>query len=110
MPIAYKETVKKERWGHKELVRHYENGDIEELRTQYDQIKQCDKILNRTVKHPDGSEEAFNQWDKLEHRILSDGTALGYNNGVLHTKYFPDGSMQNFHDNGNVSFYKNPYM
>ena len=89
MPIAYKETVKKERWGHKELVRHYENGDIEELRTQYDQIKQCDKILNRTVKHPDGSEEYYNQWNNLEQRVLSDG------------------STQDFHDNGKISLYKN---
>ncbi len=107
MSVAYKETIKKERWGYKELVRHYENGDIEELCTQFDQLRQCDKVLNRTVKHPDGSEEGYDQWDNLEHQILSDGTTLGYNKGILHTKYFPDGSVQNFHDNGQVSTYKN---
>ena len=107
MSVAYKETVKNEKFGYKEIVRQYANGDIEELLTEYDQRQRRDKIINRTVKHPDGSEEAFNQWNKLEHRILSDGTALGYNNGILHTKIFPDGSKQNFHDNGNVSFYKN---
>ena len=106
MSVAYKETIKREKWGYKELVRRYDNGDVEELCTEYDQRRKCDKILNRTVKHPDGSEEGYNQWDQLEHQVLSDGTTLGYNNGILHTKYFPDGSMQNFHENGNVSSYK----
>ncbi len=106
MSVAYKETIKKERWGHKELVRRYDNGDVEELCTEYDQRRQCDKVINRTVKHPNGSEESYNQWNQLEHQILSDGTALCYNNGILHTKHFPDGSTQNFYENGNVSSYK----
>lgn len=106
MSVAYKETVKNEKFGYKEIVRQYDNGDIEELLTEYDQRHRRHKIINRTVKHPDGSEEGYNQWDKLEHQVLSDGTTLGYNNGVLHTKYFPDGSMQNFYENGNVSLYK----
>ncbi len=107
MSVAYKETIKKEGWGHKEVVRRYDNGDIEELSTEYDQRRQCDKILHRTVKHSDGSTESYNQWNQLEHRTLSDGTTLNYNNGILHTKCLSDGTREEYFDNGQISLYKN---
>lgn len=107
MSVAYKETIKKEGWGHKEVVRRYDNGDIEELSTEYDQRRQCDKILHRIVKHSDGSTESYNQWNQLEHRILSDGTTLDYNNGILHTKCLSDGTREEYFDNGQISLYKN---
>ncbi len=107
MSVAYKETIKNEKFGYKEIVRQYDNGDIEELYTEYDQRHQQDKILHRTIKHPDGSAESYNQWNQLEHRTLSDGTSLDYNNGILHTKCLSDGTKEEYFDNGQISLYKN---
>ncbi|MBQ7633590.1 MAG: hypothetical protein IJS88_05730 [Alphaproteobacteria bacterium] len=103
MSVAYKETIKREQWGHKELLRRYENGDIEEVYAEYDQRRQQDKVLHRTVKHPDGSAESYDQYNILTQQTLCDGTTLEFDNGKLCVKYFPDGSKERYHSNGKIS-------